>query len=272
MKLNHLSDQSLHSHLIQLAQKERELLAQILWHLREVDRRKLYCDYKCGSLYEYCLRVLKYSEGQASRRVNASRLLKEVPEIIEKIEAGTLNLTQINQVNQFFNDEEIQGPVKKKKIIELIEGKTTRESEKILWERKEKKAPRKVQVKLNEETVIKIKEVQALRAHKYKDLDSVLMEMSREVMNLWNPIVVSRKINKSNEDSRYLPVRVKSSVWERDKGKCQNCGSTYALELDHIKPFASGGKTNIENLRLLCRNCNQRQGHIQFGEYRRKST
>ena len=41
---------------------------------------------------------------------------------------------------------------------------------------------------------------------------------------------------------------------------------------DHIKPWALGGETSEENLRLLCRNCNQRESIERFGSYLREPT
>jgi hypothetical protein len=37
--LSHLTDLALHQDFIQLAQSEREILSQVLLHIREVDRR-----------------------------------------------------------------------------------------------------------------------------------------------------------------------------------------------------------------------------------------
>lgn len=54
-------------------------------------------------------------------------------------------------------------------------------------------------------------------------------------------------------------------VWSRAEGKCQNCGSQHALQVDHIKPKALGGGDDIENLRLLCRSCNQRAAIQKLG-------
>ncbi|HEY8278906.1 MAG TPA: HNH endonuclease signature motif containing protein, partial [Bdellovibrionota bacterium] len=55
-------------------------------------------------------------------------------------------------------------------------------------------------------------------------------------------------------------------IWERDQSRCTNCGSTYALEVDHILPKAKGGSDDATNLRLLCRSCNQRAAIREFGQ------
>jgi hypothetical protein len=59
-------------------------------------------------------------------------------------------------------------------------------------------------------------------------------------------------------------------VWRRDKA-CTNCGSTYALEIDHKLPRALGGDDSLENLRLLCRSCNQRAAIEVYGARKMES-
>ncbi len=85
MKLTHLTDQSLLKDTKSLAQKERSLRIQILWHLREIDRRKLYADLKYSSLWEYATQELGYSEGTAFRRITAARALGAMPELATKL-------------------------------------------------------------------------------------------------------------------------------------------------------------------------------------------
>jgi hypothetical protein len=60
---------------------------------------------------------------------------------------------------------------------------------------------------------------------------------------------------------RYIAARVKRAVWQRDEGRCawrfddgRPCGSREALEFDHFRPFAKGGRSDdARNVRLLCR-------------------
>ncbi|NUM88013.1 MAG: HNH endonuclease, partial [Bdellovibrionales bacterium] len=54
-------------------------------------------------------------------------------------------------------------------------------------------------------------------------------------------------------------------IWQKAQNRCENCYSTYALEIDHRIPRAHGGKTHAPNLRLLCRACNQRAAIRVFG-------
>ena len=59
---------------------------------------------------------------------------------------------------------------------------------------------------------------------------------------------------------RGIPKALRRQIWERDGGSCafesadgHRCSSTTRVEIDHITPVAHGGRTELENLRLLCR-------------------
>ncbi|MES3037888.1 MAG: HNH endonuclease signature motif containing protein [Bdellovibrionota bacterium] len=60
-------------------------------------------------------------------------------------------------------------------------------------------------------------------------------------------------------------AQIRRNVYKHAQNKCENCGSKYALEIDHIHPQAKGGASAAENLRLLCRSCNQRAAINEFG-------
>lgn len=263
MKLNHLTDETLLKDIQTLVAEERVVAGKVLWHLKEIDRRKLFVELKCSSLFDFCVRILKYSEGQASRRVSGARLLREVPELAEKLEDGSLNLTQLNQASFFFRDEKISRTEDKKKILQKLENRSTRETERILHEHRKDAVSRKVFLVVKEDTKKRLEKVRDLKAHTCPDNDSLLNKMCDEVAKIWDPTLIKRHVAGSTE-TRFIPKMIQAQVWQRDQGMCTKCGSTYALEYDHIKPFAMGGKSTLENLRLLCRACNQRQRVTYF--------
>jgi hypothetical protein len=59
------------------------------------------------------------------------------------------------------------------------------------------------------------------------------------------------------ERNRRIPQDIKDKVWNRDGGKCSNCGSRENLEFDHIIPFSKGGANTYRNIELLCEECNR---------------
>ena len=54
-----------------------------------------------------------------------------------------------------------------------------------------------------------------------------------------------------------IPQNIKDKVWNRDDGKCVQCGSNEKIEFDHIIPFSKGGSNTYRNLQILCEKCNR---------------
>ena len=60
-----------------------------------------------------------------------------------------------------------------------------------------------------------------------------------------------------------MPKGLRFEVFKRDAFKCQYCGRSapdVILEVDHIKPVASGGTNELINLVTSCRDCNRGKG------------
>ena len=49
-------------------------------------------------------------------------------------------------------------------------------------------------------------------------------------------------------------------IYKRDKNKCQYCGSTKSLTIDHVIPKSKGGEDTWENLVVACSSCNVKKG------------
>ena len=66
---------------------------------------------------------------------------------------------------------------------------------------------------------------------------------------------------------KFLNIRIfsdnqKRKKYEEQKGICVLCKEKFdfeKMEADHITPWVEGGKTNLENCQMLCRECNRRK-------------
>jgi HNH endonuclease len=278
MDLRKYSDQELLSQTKNLIKKEQKLLSVILSHLEEIERRKLYCERGYSSLYDYCLKDLHYSEQQAWRRINAMRVLKTLPELKTNVNEGSLSLSSINMASCLFKEAKINSKEEKMQIFTEIQNLTKTQCEdKIFALRQDygiEQKPNKIVIKktssnssrvhvnLSNDTLIKIEKIKNLT--KENDLDKII--------SLLADSYISQKIETTNvskvtaKNSRYIPRKVKETVYKRAGGQCENCGSTHYLEYNHVTPYSKGGTNSLTNINLLCSNCNKRKAIKDFGQ------
>lgn len=88
-----LSDAQLVEALSRLAAAERKAIALLVATLAEFDARGLYRGLGYSSLFDYCTRALRLSEQAAYTRIEAARLSRRFPQVIDCIEKGELSLT-----------------------------------------------------------------------------------------------------------------------------------------------------------------------------------
>ena len=135
--LQTLSDSELLLQTRSLVSRERALTTELLAHLREVERRRLYAEQGYSSLFDYVRRGLGYCEGSADRRISAMRLLKELPQIEPAIKSGELSLSNASALQHFFkkesrNQQKTYSDVQKHKLVQDVTGKSRRDCDTLL--------------------------------------------------------------------------------------------------------------------------------------------
>lgn len=70
-------------------------MAVLIEYLAELDDRRLCVGRGFPSLYEYCVNALKFSEGEAYRRIRAVRAVRKRPELLRLLEDGSLSLSAV---------------------------------------------------------------------------------------------------------------------------------------------------------------------------------
>jgi len=105
-KIREMNNETLLERTKALAAKEREITLEVLHHLREIFRRRLYATMGFSSLHDYGKRELGYSDGACQRRISAMMLLEEFPELETRIKKGDLNLSNAAQAQKLFKAEE----------------------------------------------------------------------------------------------------------------------------------------------------------------------
>jgi len=90
-----LSDGELLRRVVTLAGRERHATVELVGHLAEFDARKLHLGEGYGSLFAYCTGALRLPEHGAYNRIEAARLSRRFPVILDLLADGSLNLSTI---------------------------------------------------------------------------------------------------------------------------------------------------------------------------------
>jgi len=93
--LTSFSDDELLRRLSDLLGRSRRDEADLVAHIGEVDRRRLYAREASPSMFAYCTEVLHLSEAEAYLRIAAARASREHPLLLTMLADGRLHLTAI---------------------------------------------------------------------------------------------------------------------------------------------------------------------------------
>lgn len=295
--LQSLPDEQLLARIERFAQEERDRLPVFLACLGEADRRGLPVKRGYTSTFDYCVQKLKFSEGEAYRRIHAARAATSRPELLSALSDGLLSLSAVSKIAPHVRRDDAP------EIIARAEGKSTRELEEILAPLcpepvkrdrirtiavAETGVPASIApaVQTRVEFVFQgspalraaIERARELLAHKYPfgELDHILLEIVEEYLGRHDPQTALRLSRRAPvKGSSLIPAPIRRAVWARDGGRCTfvgsegiRCTSRRMLEIDHRIPRASGGAGSVENLRLLCRPHNDAERRRLLGEGR----
>jgi 5-methylcytosine-specific restriction endonuclease McrA len=123
--LKGLSDNALLAQIQKLRRREHLSTLDILLHLNEVDRRRLHLSLGYASLFDYCVKHLKYSASAAGRRIQTARCIRRHPEVYPLLEKNEVNLMTISLIAPILTE------ANKDELLPSICGKTQRQVEAI---------------------------------------------------------------------------------------------------------------------------------------------
>src|SRR5712691_2482320 len=88
-----LSDSELIAQVTELARGERAATVALILHLAEFDARRLFAGFGFSSTFKYCIEVLRLSEDAAFNRIQAARMARKYPVVVDMLLEGALSPT-----------------------------------------------------------------------------------------------------------------------------------------------------------------------------------
>ncbi|MFZ4405228.1 MAG: HNH endonuclease, partial [Pseudobdellovibrionaceae bacterium] len=251
-----------------------------------VDRRKLYLQMAYPSFFEYMVTGLGYAPASAQRRIDAARLLAQLPQtesqqVAQKIEAGDLNLSQISKLQSFSRQARKEtgqsvSPEQKSQILQQIENQSMLTTEKVIAQALDIKPQQPTRTQIQQDDSVRVeltftKEEMAWIKQAQDLLSNATGGGLKETLVHLAKTLVSKEQQARSKQTPYLnptksgvpSLAVRRQVFQRDQC-CQyhdpktglQCGSRKFLSVDHIQPQFTGGNHDPTNLRIYCRNHN----------------
>jgi hypothetical protein len=118
--LRAVPDDDLLAELARLVGNRHRVTAGMLLHLGEVEERRLHLRAAFSSMFEFCVRKLGMSEGEAYRHLVAARLSLRFPLVIDLVETGKIHLSGLALLRDYLT------PQNNAELLEQAAGKTTR--------------------------------------------------------------------------------------------------------------------------------------------------
>jgi hypothetical protein len=301
--VQNLSNSELEIHLSQSVKQERQLLYEILETIREIDQRKLYLN-KRASLFEYLTLEHNYSAGAAQRRIDSARLLNEVPEILQNIKDGSLNLSQISAFQKAVRQKEkivreefkitgANGVVaigaaakistqQKRELLLKLENKTTRETEKTIMEslnippientriKSQTDGSKRLEVTLSSSAWENLKRCQKLLSHNISNgnLSSVLEKVCEFYCLKKDPLLAKEKA-KPNPKSNSEPIaKLDKKLEGSSMAEVQNLTAPAAVNKPLRSPVPVRVRRFIFKRDQKCQFINSTTGKICGSRYR----
>jgi hypothetical protein len=126
--LQSLPDRELVRRVIDLTGSGRRNEAELIEHIAEFDRRKLYASEGAASLFAWCLQVLHLSEAETVLRIRAARAAREHPVILAMLADGRLHLSAVVMIAPHLERENAD------RLLAKISHRTKTEVEKVVAE------------------------------------------------------------------------------------------------------------------------------------------
>src|SRR5690606_29091677 len=103
--LSRLADDELLRQVDSVVATQRQQLARLLLLLGEFEERRLHLSRGYSSLFDFCTAALRFSEGEAFRRIAAARLARRFPVVLGQVARGEIHLTGLVLLRDHLTDD-----------------------------------------------------------------------------------------------------------------------------------------------------------------------
>jgi 5-methylcytosine-specific restriction endonuclease McrA len=126
--LRKLNDSDFLFQMETLAGVEHGSTVNMLHYINDLERRKAFLELGYSSVFDFCVRKIKYSSSQAGRRIQAARCCRRYPELFGLLRAREVCVTTLALIEPIITDDN------KDEIVARVRGASRRAVERLLSE------------------------------------------------------------------------------------------------------------------------------------------
>lgn len=257
-----LSDDALVAELDACVVAGRENDVRLLVYMIAMEKRGLYRLYACSSLYDYCKRKLRMSDGQTYRRIATARLVERYPFLLPLIASGVTHMSTLAHIRSFVTPDNVHA------LVADTAGKNRDEIDRILARRfglERRVLSERGVIFVDEELDALIQRSFELECHAVPDGDR--LKLAKRAFRAL--IAQAEKKQRAKADrprpgpakaTKTIPRASTRAMFEKHGEQCcyvdpvtgERCGSRVFLQRNHRRMRVHGGTHEPENLEPLC--------------------
>lgn len=283
-----MTNKELHFKVKDTAKQYLKVESEMVELLIQMDSRKAYQDLGYGSLFQYCVQELKFSESTTSAFIAVSRKAAKVPELKKALVEQTLTVSKAAKLTGALDEKCSKA---NQEIIEFATSHSTANTEQ--WLREKQGIETGHNLTIVSKTMENIRKVRGL-SRKEISLEEALnlalefyiarhdplerakrsqeatkrfrgkAEVSLEggkredTKNISHPTFTPGLAVISKASRIPIPAAIRHYITLRDQNRCtytvkgSRCAHTKYLDIHHLEAVADGGTPRPENLVLLC--------------------
>lgn len=198
-------------------EEERKIVQVLIWHLQEIQDRKLFISLGYESLYQCLIKHFKMSDTTAYGRIKVLKILEEVPEVSDSLKSGALSVSNIALAHSFIEEHqkltgEELSQEDKLEIFENLKDKTTTEAKEFF-------------ARCNPETNLPHDEIHLL-TETHSQIRSTVTNKLIEKINYLKSLISHEYINPTHEELLTLAFDALIEKAEKKKGLQQKKSKT----------------------------------------------
>ncbi len=260
----------------QLVQRERGITREVVEMIAHCARHSLYAELGYSSLMSWLMKRHGYSKTCAYTRIEAAKLVKSVPESMDKLEEGSVNLSTLATLQKAIRNEEKRTSksipqARREALLEMIDSKTEEQTERLVavefphlvkdnveYVKPVSATETRMNVVFNDEEMAIMTRVKEVTSHSHFNASwkELMIVIAKEFLTRHDPLEKAARAEKRLENKMGKSVTVDTDL-ERGNEIGSEVGTATRDWVEAETVLGSGSGSTMRVQRVQCTDANE---------------